>query len=353
MQMIRFILGTQAEMLDGGHAELPSSSAGRRGLLSQALQAEPTAQPAEDAEQAGDEAQTQDTGPQGNTVVSSPAMILAVRSAAKNIANHPHKADMLLHNTIKKGCSLTRFDNLPEGRGCMQARLVRHWQHHPITLPSVTKLRLDRSTSSAEPASSSGEGSGRYVTPVVLSKVQHYLDTSAPAPPAGSISGFNVPAAAAAGMSSTTVQSLHGRPLKLAYSLIFIAPDEAGLPVRFQAILFESQDAKHASMLSTGDNPVQQIAPHAMPAAHSPGAAIAVSVAVASESSIRRHNGLGKPCGVRGDRSMGGASCWSTVTQVGLRGTGADLSMLCWCSTAGVCRSAIIKDHLDGSRVGS
>ncbi len=64
----------------------------------------------------------------------------------------------------------------------MQARLVRHWQHHPISQAPVSKLRLDRGTSPAEPASSSAGSSGRYVTPVVLSKVQHYLDTSAPAP---------------------------------------------------------------------------------------------------------------------------------------------------------------------------
>ena len=59
---------------------------------------------------------------------------------------------------------------------------MRHWQHHPISQAPVSKLRLDRSTSPAEPTSSAAGGSGRYVTPVVLSKVQHYLDTSAPAP---------------------------------------------------------------------------------------------------------------------------------------------------------------------------
>lgn len=64
----------------------------------------------------------------------------------------------------------------------MQARLVRHWQHHPISQAPVSRLRLDRSTSPAEPTSNAAGGSGRYVTPVVLSKVQHYLDTSAPAP---------------------------------------------------------------------------------------------------------------------------------------------------------------------------
>lgn len=49
-----------------------SSSDGRRGLLSQALQAEPPAETAEDVGQAEDEAASQDTAPQGNTVVSSP-----------------------------------------------------------------------------------------------------------------------------------------------------------------------------------------------------------------------------------------------------------------------------------------
>lgn len=63
-----------------------------------------------------------------------------------------------------------------------QARLVRHWQHHPISLPPVSKLNLDRANSS-NPEDASGSGSGsRFVTPVVLSKVQHYLDTSAPSP---------------------------------------------------------------------------------------------------------------------------------------------------------------------------
>lgn len=88
----------------------------------------------------------------------------------------------------------------------MQARLVRHWQHHPISLPPVSKLRLDRSTSNAEPTSSAAGSSGRYVTPVVLSKVQHYLDTSAPAPPARAMSSSDVRATAAAGMSSPAVQ---------------------------------------------------------------------------------------------------------------------------------------------------
>ena len=56
---------------------MPSSSDGRRGLLSQALQAEPPAEPAEDVGQAEDEAALQDTAPQGNTVVSIPAIPLA------------------------------------------------------------------------------------------------------------------------------------------------------------------------------------------------------------------------------------------------------------------------------------
>ena len=115
---------------------------------------------------------------------------------------------------------------------------MRHWQHHPISLPSVSRLRLDRNASPAEPASGSG---GRFVTPVVLSKVQHYLDTSAPAPAARSASGSNVRAAAAAGMSSTTVRSLRGRPFKLAYPVT--APDEAGLPRHHEAMCQEGVPA--------------------------------------------------------------------------------------------------------------
>ena len=77
----------------------------------------------------------------------------------------------------------------------MQARLVRHWQHHPVSLPTVSKFRLGpvrnkqgacRSTASA------------YVDPVVMSKVQHYLNSSSagPAPagmPANAAEGVVVP----------------------------------------------------------------------------------------------------------------------------------------------------------------
>ena len=65
----------------------------------------------------------------------------------------------------------------------MQAKLVRHWQHHPVSMPPVSKFRLGpvrdrlgacRSTASA------------YVDPVVMSKVQHYLNSSSAGPaPAG------------------------------------------------------------------------------------------------------------------------------------------------------------------------
>ncbi|CAL5220152.1 g2114 [Coccomyxa viridis] len=193
---------------DGRRAEVLSSSDGRRGLLSQALQAEPPAETAEDVGQAEDEAASQDTAPQGNIV----------------------------------------------------ARLVRHWQHHPISQAPVSRLRLDRSTSPAEPTSNAAGGSGRYVTPVVLSKVQHYLDTSAPAPVRATLSAT----------VRTTV---------------------------------------------AGDSLVQRDGVQTMPAAQPHGAATAANPAVATESSIRRHDGLGRQGGVRGDRSVGGASCWSTVTQ--------------------------------------
>ena len=77
----------------------------------------------------------------------------------------------------------------------MQAKLVRHWQHHPVSLPPVSKFRLGpvrdkqgacRSTASA------------YVDPVVMSKVQHYLNSSSagPAPasmPANAAEGVVVP----------------------------------------------------------------------------------------------------------------------------------------------------------------
>lgn len=63
-------------------------------------------------------------------------------------------------------------------------RLVRHWQHHPISLPPVSKLRLERSSATAAGASSSGSNR-RFVTPVVLSKVQHFLESSNAAAPSG------------------------------------------------------------------------------------------------------------------------------------------------------------------------
>jgi len=58
-------------------AEVPGSSSATRGLLSQALQAEPSAQAAEGAEPTQDEAATQDAGENGRTVVSTLAFIPA------------------------------------------------------------------------------------------------------------------------------------------------------------------------------------------------------------------------------------------------------------------------------------
>ena len=76
--MMRSMAGPQSQRPEGRTAEVASSSAGPRGLLSQALQAEPTVQPAENTEQAEDEAQTQDTGRRGNTVVRSSALVPAL-----------------------------------------------------------------------------------------------------------------------------------------------------------------------------------------------------------------------------------------------------------------------------------
>ena len=59
-------------------AEVPGSSSATRGLLSQALQAEPSAQAAEGAEPSQDEAVAQDAGPNGSTVVSTLVFIIAV-----------------------------------------------------------------------------------------------------------------------------------------------------------------------------------------------------------------------------------------------------------------------------------
>lgn len=59
----------------------------------------------------------------------------------------------------------------------------------------------------------------------------------------------------------------------------------------------------------------------AMPPAHPHGPPGAARAARATERSVRRHDALerqrGCP-GIRSDRSVGGASCWSTVTQVRL-----------------------------------
>lgn len=59
----------------------------------------------------------------------------------------------------------------------------------------------------------------------------------------------------------------------------------------------------------------------AMPPAHPHGTPGAARAAIATELSVRRHDALerqrGCP-GIRSDRSVGGASCWSTVTQVRL-----------------------------------
>ncbi len=57
---------------------------------------------------------------------------------------------------------------------------MRHWQHHPISLPPVSKLRLEQSSTTAVGASSSCKNR-RFVTPVVLSKVQHFLESSSAA----------------------------------------------------------------------------------------------------------------------------------------------------------------------------
>ena len=76
-------------------------------------------------------------------------------------------------------------------------RLVRHWQHHPISLAPVSKLRLERSDATAAGASSSGSNC-RFVTPVVLSKVQHFLESSNAAAPSG-IPSYTSPITAAEG----------------------------------------------------------------------------------------------------------------------------------------------------------
>ena len=207
----RISLGSQDQRPDGETAELSSSSVGRHGLLSQALQAAPTAQAEPTAQTVGDigrpeaEAESQDTRPHGNTVVSSPASctesVLHLVPAFHGSGMH---CDVLQSQTISilRQCKT----HIARSRLHLQARLVRHWQHHPISLPPVSKLRLDRSASAAEPTSSSACGSGRYVTPVVLSKVQHYLDTSSPAPTARATSSSSVRATAASGTSSPAVQ---------------------------------------------------------------------------------------------------------------------------------------------------
>ena len=66
--------GLQAQGPDQEGAEEPSSSARRSGLLSQALQAEQPAQPAASEEEPEEAAESQGTGPRGNTVVNTPAM---------------------------------------------------------------------------------------------------------------------------------------------------------------------------------------------------------------------------------------------------------------------------------------
>ena len=91
-----------------------------------------------------------------------------------------------------------------------------------------------------------------------------------------------------------------------------------------------------ALLLLTGDILAQRLAVQAEPATQPDGAATIGGAAVATESIMKRHDGPGRQGGVRGDRSIGGASCWSTVTQVGSRGVCAGCACIAWCSIVAI-----------------
>ncbi|CAK0782727.1 hypothetical protein CVIRNUC_005922 [Coccomyxa viridis] len=157
----------------------------------------------------------------------------------------------------------TQADDEDKSQTSTVAKLVRHWQHHPVSMPPVSKFRLGpvrdrlgacRSTASA------------YVDPVVMSKVQHYLNSSSAGP-------------APAGMPASAADRV-------------VAPvDTAG----------SSSAAAHAQMSQ-----------------HTPAQEPIVPAAGYAEDSLPGRAGLqthGSTAAIRSDRSVGGASCWSTVTQ--------------------------------------
>jgi len=77
-----------------------------------------------------------------------------------------------------------------------------------------------------------------------------------------------------------------------------------------------SSMAQLISLLATGETDMAETAAQVVRPAQVIGTSSAASAVTATEISIRAHDGLCKQRGVKGDRSVGGASCWSTVTQV-------------------------------------
>jgi len=80
-----------------------------------------------------------------------------------------------------------------------------------------------------------------------------------------------------------------------------------------------SSMAQLISLLATDETDMAETAAQVVRPAQVIGTSSAACAVTATEISMRAHDGLSKQRGVKGDRSVGAASCWSTVTQVCLR----------------------------------